>query len=153
MTLVLTLSEEERELLHTEAAQAAAQVRHPETQRRYAALAAAALAGEVPDELLEPLEGLLEVGLESGRIRQVHTAHGEMTAAAIFSRTPRGRALTASIAAVNDALRALAGHTLQEVRLAAAGPGAYSLTLATGAGTLLVRLGRHGVRVHSVEVG
>ncbi len=150
---MLKLQEDEREVLLAEVAQAHDQVRSPEAKRQFGELLAAVDAGEVPDELAEPLQNLLEVGLESGRIRKLHTAHGEMAAQRVFSRTPRARATRETVAAVNEALAALVGHTLNEVSMSAGAPGSYSLTLATDQGKVLVRLDRREARVHSVEVG
>ncbi|HEU4753113.1 MAG TPA: hypothetical protein VFU47_08390 [Armatimonadota bacterium] len=149
----MKLSEDERELLTAELAQALEQVRSPELKSAYTALLAAADEGEVPDDLLEPLQSLLEVGLESGRIRRVHTAHGEMAANRLYARTPRGQAARSAAEQVNLALRALAGQTLEDVTVTAAGPGSYSLSLTTDQGRLLLRFSRHGVSLQSVEVG
>ena len=149
----MKLAEDERELLMAEVAQALDQVRSPQLKVAYGELLTAIDQADVPNDLLEPLQALVEVGLESGRIRRVHTAHGEMTARRIYSRTPRGRALRASTDAVNQALEALAGQTLQEVTLTPNGPGSYSLLLATDQGKLLVRLDRSEARLQSLEVG
>jgi hypothetical protein len=149
----MRLADDERELLLAEVAQALDQVRAPELKVAYGELLTAVDAGEVPDELLEPLQNLLEVGLESGRIRRLHTAHGEMAANRVFSRTPQGRVIRNSVEAVNEALAALNGHELVEATLTPAGPGSYTLTVVTDQGRLLIRLGRQGATLHSVEVG
>ena len=149
----MKLVEDERELLMAEVAQALDQVRSPQLKVAYGELLTAVDQGEVPDDLMEPLQALVEVGLESGRIRRVHTAHGEMAARRVYSRTPRGRAVRASTEAVNEALKALVGQTLQEFALSPNGPGSYSLTLGTDQGKLLIRLERAEARVQSVEVG
>ena len=149
----MTLTDEERELLSTEVAQALEQVRSPEARVRYGELLSAVDAGEVPDDLLESLQGVLEVGLESGRIRRVHTAHGEMIANRVFARTPRGRMLHESAGEVNNALAALEGHALRELKITPAGPGAWAIHASTDQGTLLIRLSRQGARLQSVEVG
>ena len=149
----MKLAEDEREVLLAEVAQALDQVRSPEARVAYGELLTAVDAGEVPDDLVEPLQSLLEVGLESGRIRRLHTAHGEMAAQRVFSRTPRARAVREAVSAVNEALASLAGHELHEVSVSAHGPGSYSLTLATDQGKVLVRFDRREVRVQSVEIG
>ncbi len=61
--------------------------------------------------------------------------------------------MRASTEAVNEALKALVGQTLEEVTLSPNGPGSYSLTLGTDQGKLLIRLDRGEARVQSVEVG
>jgi hypothetical protein len=149
----LTLADDEREVLLAEVAQALDQVRAPELRTAYGELLTAVDEGDVPDDLLGPLENLLEVALESGRIRRVHLAHGEMAAQRVFTRTPKGRALRASADAVNDALRALAGQTVEEIVVSPAGPGAYTLTLGTDQGRLLLRFDRRGASIKSLEVG
>jgi hypothetical protein len=149
----MNLSEDERELLLTEVAQALDQVRSPELRIRYEELMTAVDQSEVPEDLLEPLQTLLEVGLESGRVRKVHLAPGEMAARRLFARTPKGKALEAGAAEVNRALEAVAGHPIEEARVAATGPGSFSLTLTTDEGTLLFQFSRAGVTLRSVEVG
>ena len=150
---MLSLSDDEREVLLTEVRQALDQVRAPELRVQYGELLTAVDAGAVDAELLEPLQTLLEVGLESGRIRKVHLAHGEMAARAVFQRTPKGRALQAGAAEVNRALAGLRGRSIEEVRVAATGPGSFSLTLTTDEGTVLLQFSRSGVAVRSLEVG
>lgn len=147
------LSEDERDVLLTETAQALDQMRAPELRTRYSELLSAVDAGEVPDDLLETLQTLLEVGLESGRIRRVHLAHGEMAARRIFSRTPKGRALKAAADGVSEALTALQGHAIEEITVAPNGPGSYTLNLATSEGRLVLRFERSGVSLQSVDVG
>ena len=149
----MRLAEDEREVLLAEVGQAAEQVRDPQRRAEYGELLSAVDSGEVPDALLEPLQVLLEVALESGRVRRVHTAHGETAALRVYARTPKGRAVRDSTARVNEALRGLTGRPIEEVALTPAGPGAYSLTLATDQGRVLVRIDRLGVRMHSLEVG
>jgi hypothetical protein len=53
---------------------------------------------------------------------------------------------------VSDALSSLAGRTLDEVKVQAAGPGSYLVTLAVEGRELSVRLDRAGARVHAVGV-
>lgn len=149
----MKLTEDERELLSTEVAQALDHVRAPELKVTYGELLSAVDQGEIPEELFGPLESLLELGLESGRIRKVHLAHGEMTANRVYARTPKGRAAQGASAEVNEALRALAGHTIEEVSVTQPSPGSFALLLATDHGRVLLRLDRAGVRLQSLEVG
>ena len=149
----MKLAEDEREVLLEEVAQAVEHVRAPEAKVRYGELLTAVDQGEIPEDLMDPLETLLEVALESGRIRSLHKAHGEMAALRVWSRTPKGLALRETTSAVNEALEAITGAQLHEVTVSATGPGAYSLTLATDRGQVLVRLSRQGAKVQSVEVG
>ena len=148
----MKLADDERDVLMSEIAQALDQVRSPELRVAYGELLTAVDQGDVPDDALGPLETLLEIGLESGRIRKLYTAHGEMAANRVFSRTPKGRAIRETTQAVNEALRALQGQAVKEITITPAGPGNYNLSLATDQGTLLVRINRQGARLHSVEV-
>ena len=149
----MKLSDDERELLMTEVAQALDQVRTPEMRVSLGELLTAVDLGEVPEELYDPLQNLLEIGLESGRIRNIHKAPGETAARRLFGRTPRGEALKTTAAEVNEALSALRGQKLQDLGITADAPGVYSLFLETEEGTVLVRLDRTGVSLRSVELG
>lgn len=149
----MKLTEEERELLSTEVAQALDHVRAPEMRVTYSELLTAVDLGEVPEDLLSPLETVLEIGLQSGRIRKVHLAPGETAARRLYARTPKGQVLQGGTDEVNKALRALKGHTLEEISISQPVPGTFSLLLETEHGKLQLRLDREGVRLQSLEVG
>ena len=149
----MRLLDDERPVLLGEIDAVVEQLRNAEAREVYAELRAAVEAGEVSEGLLPPLERLLEMGLETGRIRQVHTAHGEMAALRVFQRTPRGSALKATCDAANEALQSLQGQSLAGLAFAVRGPGAFSLTLETDQTTLTIHIDRHGVRVRNMEVG
>jgi hypothetical protein len=89
-----------------------------------------------------------------GRLADLAAAvqEGEQAALATYRRLPGGRALSESAAEVSDALSSLAGRTLDEVKVQAAGPGSYLVTLAVEGRELSVRLDRAGARVHAVGV-
>ena len=127
-------------------------VHDPERRGRLADLVAAVQDGEVGDEDAQSLEELLELGLQSGRIRSVYGPEGEQAALKTYRRLPGGRALADSAADVSEALSALAGKTLDDVRVQSTGPGSYLLTLAVDGLELAVRLDRAGARLHSVGV-
>lgn len=149
----MKLTEEERELLMTEVAQALDHVTAPELRVTFGELLSAVDQGEIPDDLMPPLATLLEVGLESGRIRKVHLAPGEAAARRLYSRTPQARAAAGAAGQVNDALRALKGHVIEEISITRVNPGSFSLLLVTEHGKLQLRLDREGVRLQSLEVG
>jgi hypothetical protein len=152
-SVALRLSAAEQELLAPEVRAFAAI--HPEQsgRRRYDALANAIEAGSVPSDSLDDLARVLEIGLQSGRVRRVYGADGEMALGQIYRRTPRGREATDAAAAVTRALEALRGQVLDEVRVTALGPGAYSILLDTQQCQITVRLDRGGVRVDNVALG
>lgn len=149
----MKLTGDERELLMTEVAQALDHVRAPEMRVTYGELLSAVDQGEIPDDLLPPLETVLEIGLQSGRVRKVHLAPGETAARRLYARTPKGRALQGATDEVNEALRALKGHVVEEVSISQPIPGSFSLLVETEHGKLQLRLDRDGVRLQSLEVG
>jgi hypothetical protein len=140
------------EVVLGEAQAVLAHVRDPERRGRLADLVAAVQHGELDEEEALSLEELLEVGLASGRIRAVYGPEGEQAALATYRRLPAGRALADSAAEVSDALSSLAGRELEEVKVQAAGPGSYLVTLAVDGLELSVRLDGAGARVHTVGV-
>lgn len=149
----MRLLEDERQVLASEIDAVIAQLRNAEAREVYAELKAAVEAGEVDEGLLPPLERLLEMGLETGRIRQLHSAHGEMAAVRVFQRTPRGSALKATCDETNAALQSLQGQSLENLSFTLRGPGAYTLTLETDKARVLIQIDRHGIHVRSLEVG
>lgn len=104
-----------------------------------------------PDSIVE-LDRLIEIALQSGRLRAVYGPGGEAAATRLYRRLPSGRELTASAREVAEALRSLSGQQLDDVSLGVNGPGAFSLALTVGGRELTVRLDRQGVRLHSVGV-
>jgi len=107
--------------------------------------------GEVVEEV-ERLEQILELGLQSGRIRALYGPGGEQAALGVYRRLPRGAEAAESAREVSKALAALAGRELRSVELRAVGPGAFSLSLAAGELELDLRLDRQGARLGSVGV-
>lgn len=104
-----------------------------------------------PESVAE-LDRLIELALQSGRLRAVYGPGGETAATRLYRRLPSGRGLAASARDVADALRSLSGQQLDDVSLAVNGPGAFSLGLTVGGREITVRLDRQGVRLHSVGV-
>ena len=100
----------------------------------------------------EALEELLELGLQTGRLRALYGPGGEQAALLAFRRLPRGAELARGAREVTEALAALEGRRIDSVSLANAGPGAYVLSLAADGLELSVRLDRQGARIHSVGV-
>jgi hypothetical protein len=117
---------------------------------RLAELAALVDEGSVGGEPAVLLESVLELGLQSGRIRAVYGPGGEQAAVATLRRLPRGRDRGSSAADVSAALQALAGKPLDGVRIAALAPGAFTLTIEAGGVEAAIRLDQHGARVTSI---
>jgi hypothetical protein len=127
-------------------------VQDPERRGRLADLVAAVQDGELDDADAQSLGELLELGLQSGRIRSVYGPEGEQAALKTYRRLPEGRALADTATEVTDALAALGGRTLEDVKVQSTGPGSYLVTLAVDGLELSVRLDRAGARIHSVGV-
>src|SRR5581483_5619840 len=81
------------------------------------------------DDEAQALEELIELGLQSGRIRSVYGPEGEQAALKTFRRLPGGRVLAESASEVSEALSALEGKPLEHVRVQSTGPGSFLLTL------------------------
>jgi len=84
----------------------------------------------VQGESAQALEELLELGLQTGRLRALYwPPAGEQAALKTYRRLPGGRELSESAKEVSQAPRRLPDSTLEGVSLSAVGPGAYSLNL------------------------
>lgn len=149
----LDLDEAARGLLAMEVEELLKRIRDEDSRSRFAALRQAVVEGSVPERALPALEQLLTLGIETGRFERVHGRAAEMLARSLFQRTPAGRARAEQAEAVNRALAALAGTTLQALAFFADGPGAYRLRIETARGEVLVRIDRSGLQVDSVGVG
>ncbi len=127
-------------------------VQDTERRGRLADLVAAVHEGELGEDDAQALEEIIELGLSTGRIRGLYGPEGEQAALKTYRKLPRGKELSASTRDVTGALAALEGKTLEQVKVQAAGPGAYLLSIAVEGLELTVRLDRSGARLHSVGV-
>lgn len=143
----------EQELLVPEITLFAAALHDPAAHSRYEELRAAVEEGEVEEDLVGHLSNVLEIGLQSGRLRRFYGADGEQALAKLFHRTPAGAALADEARAVTQALSALHGQSLADIRVSALGPGSYGLMIDTDRCQINLRLDRSGVRVENVAVG
>ncbi len=124
---------------------------HDETRRgRLADLVAALSEGEVAGPDADALAELLELGLQSGRVRSLYGPEGEQAALALYRRLPAGRELVESATNLNEALGALAGKTIERLSVSAVGPGEYGVTISTDDVELVLRLGRAGARLATI---
>ena len=149
---VVALTGEAREVALAEAQAVLAMVHDEARRARLKDLVAAAAEGEVAGDEAEALEELLELGLQTGRLRALYGPGGEQAALQTYRKLPRGAELAASARDVSQALGALAGKPLEGVSLQAVGPGAFTLSLAADGIELTVRLDRQGARLSSVGV-
>jgi hypothetical protein len=150
MTSAVRLSGQAQEVALAEAQAVRALASGDEYRGRLAGLIAAIGEGEVEGDDSAMLEELLELGLQSGRIRAHYGPGGEQAALGLYRRLPRGAELTESAREVTAALRALEGRELGSVELTAVGPGAFALSVAAGELEISLRLDRQGARVSSV---
>jgi hypothetical protein len=129
-----------------------AMVQDEERRGRLADLVAAVQEGELGEDEAQALEEIIELGLSTGRIRGVYGPEGEQAALKTYRKLPRGRELSTSAYEVTQALAALEGKPLERVSIAAAGPGAWIVTVAAGELELSVRLERAGARIQTVGI-
>ncbi len=122
------------------------------SRQAYVALADAIGKMEVPAELTPQLGALVELLLQTGRIRRLFGPGAELAVAALFQKTPRGMEIAASLGALNGALEKLAGQRLESVSASLRRPGAYALVLRTGECQMVICFEATGVRVESLEV-
>ena len=133
-----------------EVALAEAQAVHVHGGDKFAGLVSAIDAGEVDGDDEQLLESVLELGLQTGRIRAYYGPGGEQVAVTTLRRLPRGRARTESTREVSKALGSLAGKRLDGISIAAVAPGAYTLSFDAEGFELSVRLDAQGARLTSV---
>src|SRR5262245_21446082 len=151
MSNAVSVSGPSRQVALAEAQAVRALASGEEYRARLADLVAAIDDGEVSGEDAETLEGLLELGLQSGRIRAHYGPGGEQAALSLYRRLPRGAELAESAREVTAALRALEGRELSSVQLTAVGPGPFALSVTAGELEVSLRLDRQGARVASVN--
>lgn len=146
--LRLRVAEQELVLAELETIQAASA--EGANRARVERLLEAVREGALAEEHAAELERILELALQSGRIRALYGPGGEQTALRLYRRTPGGAGVVASASDVSEALASLGGKPLESVSVSVVGPGAYQLSLAAGGLELSVRLDRQGARLASV---
>ena len=142
----------QQEVLLAEIAGVLETIQEPGARSRYEELAWAVSGGRVEDRLVGHLEALTEMTLQTGRARKLHGAESEQALLRLFHRTPRGAAARQATESVNQALRELAGQTIEEMLFTVQAPGVYRLGLGTDRVRLALQIDRHGVTVESLEV-
>jgi hypothetical protein len=146
----IAIEGEAGEVALAEASAVLAMVQDEDRRGRLADLIAAIEDGAVAGESAQALEELLELGLQTGRLRALYGPGGEQAALKTYRRLPGGRELSESAREVSHALSGLAGSTLEAVSLSAVGPGAFSLNLVVEGRELSIRLDRSGARINSI---
>jgi hypothetical protein len=129
-----------------------AAVQDEERRARLADLLAAVDDGEVAGDDAQALGEVLELGLQTGRVRALYGPDGEQAALKVYRRLPVGQELGAAAKDVNTALTQLAGRTIEKVSVSAVGPGTHSVTIAAEGLELTIKLGRSGATLGTVGV-
>jgi len=119
----------------------------------YEALRAALDTLEVQPELAARLGAIAELAIASGRVREAYGPGAELALWALYQKTPRGREIAESVAALNAAMKPLAGQAIEGVTAISRAPGAYALTIKTDQCQMVIRFEPAGVRIESLEVG
>jgi hypothetical protein len=148
----LKLTEEEATSIAEEAS-ALAEALSGVRRSRALLLAEAAREGAIPAELIDVLEGLAVLVLQTGRARQRSGAEGERLWTRLLLHTPRGRELREQIAAVNRALQALIGRRLDSVRLEMRTLGHFTLHLSSEGVAITLAVRADGVQIESLSAG
>jgi hypothetical protein len=150
----VTIGGEARDVALAEVQTVHALARDATMRERLTGLVAAVDGGEVADgDDAELLESVLELGLQTGRIRAYYGPGGEQAALTTLRRLPRGRTRSESAREVTEALRTLEGSRLGSVSIAAVAPGAFTLTIDADGVDVSVRLDANGARLTSVGAG
>ncbi len=146
----IRVSGEAAEVARAEAQAVLAMVQDETRHGRLADVVAAVDGGEIAGDDADALAELLELGLQTGRVRSVYGPEGEQAALALFRRLPLGRELTQSTRELNEALTALEGRTIDKLSVSAVGPGEYGVTISTDDYEIVLRLGRAGARLATI---
>jgi hypothetical protein len=123
-----------------------------ESRAPYMALASAIEVGHVPEVLLGALEKLLELSLQTGRIRHLYGPHVEATLLRLYHKTPAGAAIARATEEANQALANLQGHAIREIAFIPRGPGQYQLTIETDRCQIVLETNREGIWIKALEV-
>jgi hypothetical protein len=150
MTDLLALHGEAREVALAEAQTVQSMAHDQGMRERLAELVAAVDEGTVTGDVAELLESVLELGVQTGRIRAYYGPGGEQAALSTLRKLPRGRVRTATARDVSEALQALAGARIDAVRIAAVAPGAFSIAIDADGIQASVRLDATGARLMSL---
>jgi len=148
----VALKGEAREVARAEAQAVLAHVRDEERRARLADLVAALDDGKVDGDEAQALSELLELGLQTGRIRALYGPEGEQALLQVYRRLPRGRELGEAAREVTEALAALEGRPIERLSVQAVGPGAHVVTIGAEGLELSIRLDRQGARLATVGI-
>lgn len=146
----VALKGEAREVALAEAQTVLSLAQNDEMRARLAELVSDVDDGEVGEGSTDLLESVLELGLQTGRVRAYYGPGGEQAAVSTLRRLPKGRERSDSARDVTAALQALNGQTIDAVKIAAIAPGAFTITIEAGGVEASVRLDQNGARLTSL---
>ena len=146
----LKLQGEAREVALAEAQTVHSLARDETIRARLAELVSAVDDGDVGGDAAELLESVLELGLQTGRIRAYYGPGGEQAALSTLRKLPRGKDRSDSAREVSSALQALNGSQIDAVKITAIAPGAFTLSIEAGGVEASVRLDGTGARLTSL---
>ena len=150
MSDAIALKGEARDVALAEAQTVQSMARDDGMRSRLAELVAAVDEGEVDGGSAELLESVLELGLQTGRIRAYYGPGGEQAALSTLRKLPRGRVRADTARDVSAALQSLAGARIDAVKITAVAPGAFSLAIEADGVQASVRLDATGARLTSL---
>jgi hypothetical protein len=146
----IVLKGDAREVALAEAQTVLSMAQNDDMRARLAELVSDVDDGEVREGSAELLESVLELGLQTGRVRAYYGPGGEQAALSTLRRLPRGRDRSESAREVSTALQALNGQQIDAVKIAAVAPGAFTITIEAGGVEASVRLDTNGARLTSL---
>lgn len=147
------LEDEERELLLDELDSFAFSLAGVESKIPYTTLRRNIEEGKVPPENVIYLENILELTLQSGRVRRLQSPQAEKRFLQLFNCTPRGEAVKRAATETNKALASLKGNVLNKVSFTPKIPGAHRILIDTDSCRIDLEINRQGVSVKAVEIG
>lgn len=151
---MIELDADQREILQRELRRVMPSLAPATTLRhQYQRLSEALGAGAIPQELMGPLEQVLEMMLSTSRPRRVYGPAAEQALIALYQQTPAGIRLRQLVDQVNRSLTMLKAQRIERLSFSLKRPGAYQLTIETDQCELLVSIGRDGVSVDQLSIG
>ncbi len=152
MSSAIAVRGEAAEVASAEARAVLSMVQDEERRGKLADLVAAIEDGEVEGDDAQALEEVLELALQTGRVRALYGPEGETAALSLYRRLPRGKELSEAAREVTAALGALEGRAIEKVSVAASGPAAHVVTVSAEGLELSIRLDRQGARLTTVGI-
>jgi len=152
MSSAIAVRGEAAEVASAEARAVLSMVQDEERRGKLADLVAAIEDGEVEGDDAQALEEVLELALQTGRVRALYGPEGETAALSLYRRLPRGKELSEAAREVTAALGALEGRAIEKVSVAASGPAAHVVTVTAEGLELSIRLDRQGARLTTVGI-